>query len=226
MLISASVFYASSKVSAELAGVKSFTGSIGGNAAGTKAVQAGAATKGRIDFGTSSFLGSPNAPYVIIDFSDFQCPFCKKFFDETKNDVVKNLVDSGKARFMYKHFPLDSIHPNARPAAIAFECAKVQGKPWEFHDALFANQNSLSNALYSRLASSLGLDLTAFNSCSGNSAAANAVVESDLQQGIANGITGTPGFLITDAQGNVVTLISGAQPYSAFKRAFDALPAK
>jgi len=80
--------------------------------------------------------GDPNAPVTVVEYSDFQCPFCKRFYQQTLPQLEKNYIETGKVKFVYKDFPLDSIHPNARPAHIAAECADEQGKFWEYHDLL------------------------------------------------------------------------------------------
>ncbi len=88
-------------------------------------------------------LGNPNAPVTIIEFGDFQCPYCKKFHDDTFPMLKKTYIDTGKAKFVYRDFPLENIHPNARPAAEAAECADDQGKFWEYHNALYRDQSAL-----------------------------------------------------------------------------------
>ena len=86
------------------------------------------------------FKGNQNAPVTIVEFSDFQCPFCKKSFDQTEQQLLTEYVDSGKAKFVYRDLPLESLHPNARSAALAAECADEQGTFWDFHDKLFNGQ--------------------------------------------------------------------------------------
>src|SRR5712691_9566756 len=87
--------------------------------------------------------GPENAPVTMVEFSDFQCPFCGRFFAETEGALLKKY--DGKIRFVYRHFPLDSIHPFAQGAALASECANEQNKFWEYHDLLFQNQQQLGN---------------------------------------------------------------------------------
>lgn len=85
-------------------------------------------------------LGDANAPHTIIEYSDFQCPFCRRFFDETYSQLKKDYIDTGKARLVYRHFPLTQLHPVAVKSAEATECANEQGKFWQMHDAIFTLQ--------------------------------------------------------------------------------------
>jgi len=148
--------------------------------------------------------GNPNAPITIIEFSDFQCPFCAKFHP-TLQQVLKNYPNDVK--WVYRHFPLDSIHSEARPSAEASECAGEQGKFWEFADGLIENQAKLSKSLYSELAQNNGLNMGQFEKCV-SSRKYKDKVEADLQEGVAAGVTGTPGSFINGE------LISGALPYA------------
>ncbi len=160
-------------------------------------------------------MGSEDAPVVIVEWSDFQCPFCSRFALETAPSIKQNYVDTGKVLFVYKHFPLDSIHPMATPAALASECAAEQGKFWEYHDKVFENMASLSTANLKKWAGDLGLNTATFNSCLDSQKYADKV-KADLQEGLAAGIRGTPGFLVNGE------LVSGAQPYSVFQQIIEA----
>ena len=161
----------------------------------------------------SNVKGDFNAPITIIEYSDFQCPFCSKF-----HLTVSQALDGypGKIRWVYKHFPLDNIHSNARPAAEASECAAEQGKFWEFADGLFENQVSLGNSFYSQLAGQIGLNTGQFNDCV-SSRKYKDKVEADYQEGIKNGITGTPGSFINGEK------IPGAVPYTSLKTVIDRI---
>lgn len=90
-----------------------------------------------VEVGSSASKGDANAKITLVEFSDFQCPFCAKFYSETLPQIMKDYIDTGKVKLVYKHFPLISIHPNAQKAAEAAECAGEQGKFWEMHDAMF-----------------------------------------------------------------------------------------
>lgn len=154
--------------------------------------------------------GPAAALVQIIEFSDFECPFCLR----AHPTVLKVLSTYGdKVRLVYRHYPLPN-HPNARPAAEASACADEQGKFWEFHDRLFENQTKLTAADLKQYASTLGLDSGKFNACFDSHKFA-AQVEDDMEAGEAVGVSGTPAFFIN---GRVV---SGAQPFEVFKRIID-----
>jgi|SRR3989338_9773039 len=163
----------------------------------------------------SYFKGKENAPVTIIEFSDFQCPFCGRFFQQTLPDIERTYVATGKVKFVYKDFPLDSIHPHATPAALAARCAGEQGKFWEFHDLIFNNQQSLGESSYNQWASQLGLDAAKFSECSSSRKYLSAVRQ-DLVEGQRAGVQGTPAFLINGQ------LLSGAQPFAAFQQAVES----
>ena len=155
--------------------------------------------------------GNPAAPITIIEFSDFQCPFCLKFHP-TMKQILENYPD--QVRWVYRHFPLDSIHSEARPSAEASECAAEQGKFWEFTDGLFDNQSELGPTLYKELARNLGLDLVQFDDCVFSRRYKDRV-EADLQEGIKAGVKGTPGSFINGEE------IPGAVPYEYLKAAVE-----
>ena len=146
--------------------------------------------------GDSPVMGASDRKIVMLVFSDFQCPFCA-----TANKGVKEFMTKHKDKvtLVYKHFPLTQIHPEALPAARAAWAANKQGKFWEYHDALFANQAKLGEAFYLETATSLKLDTTKFNS--DRKAADNFIVQ-DFQLGRKIGIDGTPTFIMN---GEVVT---------------------
>ncbi len=164
-------------------------------------------------------LGNEDALVTIVEFSDFQCPFCKKANDEALSLVKENYVKTGKVKLVFRDFPLE-FHPEAEVAALAAECADEQGKFWEYHDVLFANQDSLGDANYKVWAEELGLDTEQFNDCY-KSLKYLDEVRSDLVDGQKYGVSGTPAFFVDGR------LISGAQPYSVFKQEIEnALAAK
>jgi protein-disulfide isomerase len=155
--------------------------------------------------------GASNAKVTLVEFSDFQCPYCGNL-SPTLDQILKDY--SGKVRLVYKHFPL-SFHPNAMPAAIASECASEQGKFWELHDKIYANQDQLSTDQLTVWAKSLGLNMDQYNSCvSSNKYAAR--IQADQQLGSQSGVDGTPATFINGE------LVSGALPYSSFKQLIDA----
>lgn len=162
-------------------------------------------------------LGEPNAPITIVEFSDYECPFCKRFYDEAYQQIKQEYIDTGKAKLVFKDFAL-SFHQMAKPAAAAANCVFEQlgdEKYFEMHDKIFENQNSLSEANLKTWALELGVDETQYDSCIVDPEILSEIDE-DLAEGSANGVSGTPSFFI-DGE-----LLVGAQPFSAFKNIIDA----
>lgn len=155
-------------------------------------------------------LGDPSAPVTIIEFGDFQCPFCARLFQETLPQLKEQYVKTGKVRFVYRDFPLSSIHNLAQSSAEAAECADEQGKFWPYHDILYGRQDALSVDNFKRWAAELGLNTQEFNVCL-DSGRYSAEVEKDYNDGIAAGVTGTPGTFINGR------LVRGAVPFDDFK---------
>jgi protein-disulfide isomerase/Skp family chaperone for outer membrane proteins len=151
--------------------------------------------------------GPANAPITIVEFSDFECPYCGGLYPTLKQ-VEKNYAQ--QVRIVYRQFPLTNIHPYAQKAAEASLCANDQKKFWEFHDSLFENQRELSIADLKQRAVDLKLDAQAFNQCldSGRHA---ATIQVDVQEGARNGISGTPALFINGR------LLSGNQPYAEIR---------
>lgn len=165
-------------------------------------------------------LGDPKAGVTLIEFGDYQCPFCKKMFDESEPQLRNEYIKTGKLKMVYRDFPLDQIHPAARPAAEAAECAREQNEYWDYHDALFEQQNKLHEGTmnYVALAGELGLNTAQFDKCV-KDGKYKAEVEKDYQDGIAAGVTGTPSnFIIA---GDFVKFLPGAHPYENFKAAIE-----
>lgn len=158
--------------------------------------------------------GNSEAPVTIIEYSDFQCPFCSRF-----HPTVQQILDDypEKIRWVYRHFPLDQIHAQARPAAEASECAWEQKGDdgfWEFTDLLFENQSRLGESLYKELAGNLGFNMDQFNNCF-SSRKYKDKVEADYQEGIKAGVRGTPGSFVNGKS------IPGAVPYETLKAAVE-----
>ncbi len=162
---------------------------------------------------TEHIRGAVDAEVTIVEFSDFQCPFCGKV-QPTLEQVLKNY--NGTVRLVFKHFPLTQIHPYSVKAGEASECADEQGKFWEYHDLLFKNQNALGIAELKNYASQLGLDTTQFNDCLDSDKMADRVVK-NFNEGQKSGVTGTPAFFINGQK------LVGAQPYSAFQSVIEKL---
>jgi protein-disulfide isomerase len=162
--------------------------------------------------------GNANAKVTLIEWSDFECPFCGRFMETI--DQVKAAYGKDEVRIVYRHFPL-SFHPQARPAALASECAGEQGEFWEYHDLLFENSANLTTDLYEELAEDVGLNISQFNKCLGDQKYLGKVND-DMSAGSTAGITGTPGTIILGPDGSK-QLIPGALPFEQVKPMIDAV---
>lgn len=164
-----------------------------------------AARAAQIDVADDDHIrGSKDAPVLLVEYSDFECPFCQRHHPTMKNILQKY---GDKVAWVYKHFPL-SFHPQAMPAALASECASDQGKFWEYADAIFEGQEDMKargGAFFEDLASRLGLNAGQFKDCF-DSQKHLAKVNADYAEGQANGVTGTPGTFVNGV------LVSGAVP--------------
>ncbi len=165
--------------------------------------------------------GSLDAPVKIIEFSDYECPFCKRVHP-TLSKIAAEYADSGQVAWVYRHFPLDSLHPfKARNEALASECAAELGGNdafWAFSDRIFEitpSNNQLDQALLPEIAEYIGLDRGKFEACMSENKYADHI-ESDYQDAVASGGSGTP-FSIVVAPNGKTFPVSGAQPYTAFK---------
>ena len=166
----------------------------------------------KIEAGSSPVKGPANAPITIIEFSDFQCPFCKRG-KETMDAVLKEYPT--QVKLVFKNLPLP-MHPQAKPAAKAALAAGKQGKFWEMHDALFASHDKLAPALYEEKAKELGLDVAKFKADMESTEVENQV-KSDAADATAFGIQGTPGFFVNGVP------VKGAYPIEHFKSIIDRL---
>ncbi len=162
--------------------------------------------------------GNAKAKITLVEYSDFECPFCGRF-TPTVDAVLENYPDD--VRVVYRHFPLRSIHAEAAPAANASECAGEQGKFWEFHDKLFLDQTNLSTATYSQYATELGLNVSKFDECVSSNKYASAVQEDEASAQAAGG-RGTPYSILIGPDGETVP-ISGAQPFSVVEAAIQQM---
>ncbi|MBS3168453.1 DsbA family protein [Candidatus Woesearchaeota archaeon] len=152
--------------------------------------------------------GDADAKVTIVEFSDFECPFCERFYTQTLPQIKQRYIDTGKVKFVYRHYPLP-FHPSAQKAAEATECAKDQGKFWEMHDLLFSRGVQGGVASFKQYAQQLGLDQSKFDSCLDSDEKADEV-QQDLADGTNYGVRGTPGFFVNGVP------ISGAQPFQNF----------
>jgi protein-disulfide isomerase len=167
--------------------------------------------------GGAHMLGKSDAPLVLIEYTDYQCPFCKRFYDGTFVEIKKNLIDTGKVRFISRNMPLP-FHAHAKKAAQAAFCAGEQAKYWEMRDALFKNQNKLEDEATTGYAKELALKADVFKSCMDDERSAKEVSDEAAYAG-SIGITGTPTFVLGRPKGDLVEgrKIVGAQPYAAFE---------
>ena len=173
--------------------------------------------------------GGAGARLVLVEFSDFQCPFCGRHAKQTLPQIEREYVETGKVLYVMRNLPLESIHPDAFRAASAAECAGDQGKYWQMHEKLFGHQQALSAADLARYAQEAGVEPNAFKQCF-DADTHGAKIRKDLADAQAAGITGTPTFFLGFAEGGgkvkVVRRIQGAQPYPVFKAAIDGLLAE
>lgn len=180
----------------------------------------------KISSENNPFIGNPDAPITIIEFSDFQCPFCAKFHMQTLPTIMDEYINKGTVKLVFRDFPIQNIHPNAVPASIAAECANEQGKFEQMYHTLFKKQKEWSNletsyaiALFNQYASELQLNEEKFDSCIKNVKYIEEV-QKDLDEGRTFGVTGTPGFFIGNEEIGFVEL-KGAQPFESFKKVID-----
>jgi protein-disulfide isomerase len=174
-------------------------------------------------------LGDQNADVTVVEFSDYQCPFCRQFQQQTLDRLKKNYIDTGKVRFVYKDFPIPQLgHDQAVLMAEAALCAGDQDKYWEMHDKMFNEQQELSprgTASFSadkvtQWASDLDLNMDTFNQCL-DSDKYKSEVQNDQQEGRNLGVSGTPTFFIYGSGDSTATKLVGAQPYSRFQSMID-----
>jgi protein-disulfide isomerase len=168
-------------------------------------------------------LGSANAPLTLIEYTDYQCPFCRQFQTATYEEIKKNYIDTGKLRFVSRDFPLD-MHDNAPRAALAARCAAEQGKFWELREVMIVNANQLQLSNLQTYAADLNLDVDKFSACV-TSEKYKADVAKDLAEGHAAGVSGTPTFVLgrmTDGSIDGVRIV-GALPYATFEAKVQSL---
>ena len=180
-----------------------------------------------VDIAGAPAKGDRNAKVTVVEFTDYQCPFCSRHFKQTWPRLEQDFVNTGKARFVLRDLPIDAIHPQAFKAAEAAYCAGRQGKFWEMHDQLFNNQSALGRRDLSAYAQTLGLDLRAFDQCVDSEAGA-AQIRKDVADSRQAGARGTPIFYVgvTNPNSNelrVTRIIRGAHSYATFKETIDGL---
>jgi protein-disulfide isomerase len=167
----------------------------------------------RYDIPTDGYpsLGPEDAKIVIVEFSDFQCPFCRRFYQETYQALLE--AYPGQIRFVYRNLPLEQIHSEAMPAAVAARCANEQNAFWQYHDLLFSSE-TLGQDVYIQYATDLGLDVQAFQECL-TSDRNDAFIQEDMDFAVNMGVRSTPTFFINGLA------IVGAQPLANFSQIID-----
>jgi protein-disulfide isomerase len=173
------------------------------------------------------FKGDKNARVSLIEFADYQCPFCARFYGETLPQIEENYIFTGKVKFFFRNFPLERSHPQAFKAAVAANCAGEQGKFWAMHHRLFTHQEELGSKDLLQHAKMLALDSSKFTRCL-DSEESVAKVRKDLAEGEKAGVKVTPTFFLGLAEPNnpkitVQKTILGAKSYTDFKEAIDSL---
>jgi protein-disulfide isomerase len=176
----------------------------------------------KISADNDPIIGNSNALITIIEFSDFQCPFCAKFHIQTLPKIMEEYIKDGKVKLVFRDFPIQSIHSNALLASAAAECANEQGKFKEMHDKLFENQNEWNSKntdnviiLFNQYSLEMEIEEEKFDSCLRNGKYIKEI-QKDLDDGRAYGISGTPGFFIGNDEIGFIEL-KGAHPFENFK---------
>ena len=176
------------------------------------------------------FRGDPNAPVKMVEYSDFQCPFCARYFVQTEPAINESFVRTGQVQVIFRDFPIVGLHPNAPAAHVASLCVADQGAPlyWEMHSKLFQTQDEWSGStdplpIFERLATESGADLDAYTACMENDQAAKqAFIDEAIAEGQAAGVSGTPSFNFLGGPDGQYLLV-GAQPYEQFAAFVEAL---
>jgi len=181
-----------------------------------------------VSLANAAVLGRATSAVGIVAYSDFQCPFCAKFATDTMPELQRKYIDTGKVLFAFRHLPLEAIHPTAKRAAEATECARRQSLFWPAHDLLFANPSVAKDVSAAAFADVAGLDLRTFGACLKGQA--ESTISADVQLAKRLRITGTPSFLIgtINSSGELVVTHreSGAIPLAAFEAVIDPLLSK
>lgn len=197
----------------------------GGQAANPPPPDPGTSVKATIDVTGAPSLGDKNAKVALVEFTDYQCPYCGQLFTQTFPSLKKEYIDTGKIRYFVRDFPLIQIHPLAQKAAEATACANDQGKFWEYHDKLFTNQQALAVDDLKKYAGELGLNASTFVACLDSSKYKDKIAK-DQKDGESYGVRGTPASFVGVIEGNTVKdafLVSGAVPFDTFKQTIDGV---
>ncbi|MGA2041399.1 MAG: thioredoxin domain-containing protein [Bryobacteraceae bacterium] len=188
---------------------------------------AGPPAKIKMNLEGAQMLGSKDAPVTMVEFTDYQCPYCQAFHTQTFGELKKNFIDTGKVRFYSRDLPLDSMHPDAMRAAEAGRCAAAQGQFWKLRDIMSHHPDKLDLASLLDDAEFLKLDVTAFRACVVSERYKNDV-QADMMEAMRIGSDGTPAFVVgkSTAEGIEGDLLVGAQPYNTFDLKLRSLDTK
>lgn len=210
---------------AELAGIKKDLGEI-------KAILLGAVQRrepsnvtAEVSVSGKPSLGQESAPVTIVEFSDYQCPYCQRHFSTVFPILKKDYIDTGKVKYVYRDFPIANLHPQAKKGHEAAHCAGEQSKYWEMHDTLFQNSKDFSVSALNRYARAIGLDGDRFSSCLQSGKYANRI-EREIAEGAKAGVQGTPTFFIGRiGTGDTITgtMVNGAQPVARFRQVIESI---
>lgn len=173
---------------------------------------------------TTFVLGRADAPVTMVEFTDLQCPFCRRFTIEAFDQIKRQYIDTGRLRFVSRDLPLDSIHRLARASARVSRCAAEQGKGLEMRQAILANNTKLAVDMFPQFAADLRLDMARFAACTNEVERLDASIQADIEAATSLGFNGTPGFLIgrTVPVGLEGVKVTGAFPFDTFKAVIDA----
>jgi protein-disulfide isomerase len=174
--------------------------------------------------------GSPKAKLTLIEYADYECPYCAKYGTEVYSQIDRDYIKSNKVQYVFKNYPIAQLHPASFKAHVAAACAGDQQRYWEMHDKLYADQRNFTLERFTEHADALRMDLPAFRACM-DSSRHDALINADVAEAQSGGVQGTPVFVLalTDPNGKTVTparVLVGAQPYEAFKEAIDAMLAQ
>ena len=170
--------------------------------------------------------GNNLAKFAILEYSDFECPFCSRFAQDVFPAIDQTYIATGRLLFAFRHLPLEARHPNALKAAQASQCAAETGRFWPMHEQLFVNPKELATEHLMAKARTVGLDMRQFERCLAGDTAADSI-RADVRQAMTYGITGTPAFLFgeltPDRTLRVLRVQKGALPLAEFRAAIEAL---
>ena len=188
---------------------------------------AGPPAKIKMNLEGAPVMGDKDAPITMVEFTDYQCPFCRQFYTQTFAELKKNYIDTGKVRFYSRDLPLDSMHPNAMRAAEAGRCAAEQGQFWKLRDVMGHHPDKLDLESLLADAEVLKLDVTAFRVCVVSERHKDEI-QADMMEAMRIGSDGTPAFVVgkSTAEGVEGDLVVGAQPYNVFELKLRSLDTK